>query len=135
MILDPEHPLASGSGYVLEHLALAFKALGKPLPEGAEVHHVNGKKADNRPQNLVVCQDHEYHHLLHLRQQALRDCGNASLRRCTYCGQYDDPSNMYIRPRQSARHRSCATKADTARDVRTLERLGPLASPLREPDA
>jgi hypothetical protein len=29
-----------------EHIVLAERALGKPLPAGAEVHHVNGDKSD-----------------------------------------------------------------------------------------
>jgi hypothetical protein len=44
---------------------VAVKALGKPLPLGAEVHHVNGDPTDNRPANLVICQDRDYHALLH----------------------------------------------------------------------
>lgn len=58
--------------YKLEHVLLAEKALGKPLPEQAVVHHMNGDPADNfRPWNLVVCPDQSYHMLLHSRAQAL----------------------------------------------------------------
>lgn len=78
----------------LQHVLLSEKALGKPLPAGAEVHHVNEIRSDNRPENLVVCQDRSYHQLLHARQRAFDECGHASWRKCIHCKQYDDPANM-----------------------------------------
>lgn len=57
--------------YEYEHIRVAEAALGKKLPEGAEVHHLNKNKADNRPTNLVVCPDHAYHMLLHKRARDL----------------------------------------------------------------
>ena len=58
--------------YRMEHVLFAEKALGKPLPEGAVVHNVNGDPGDNEtPWNLVVCPDQDYHLLLHRRAQAL----------------------------------------------------------------
>lgn len=52
------------------HQRVAERALGKPLPAGAEIHHVNGDPKDNRPANLVICQDAAYHDLLHARARA-----------------------------------------------------------------
>lgn len=57
--------------YRLEHVVIAERALGKPLPKKAKVHHVNGRKGDNKTTNLVVCPDQKYHLLLHARQRAL----------------------------------------------------------------
>lgn len=62
---------------VLEHIYKAEQALGKPLPEGAVVHHVNGVKHDNdTPFNLVICPDQAYHLLLHRRAKELGYEGN-----------------------------------------------------------
>ena len=55
----------------LEHIHIAEKALGKPLPKGAIVHHVNERKWDNRNKNLVVCPSQEYHLMLHRRMKEL----------------------------------------------------------------
>lgn len=64
LLYCPNHPRADVKGYVYEHILIAEKALGKYLPPGAVVHHVNGTR-DSGP--LVICQDDTYHKLLHKR--------------------------------------------------------------------
>ena len=104
LILMPEHPKADPTtGYVYEHILIAQKALGKMLPPKAIVHH-HGPKKD---QCLVICEDQEYHMLLHQRMRALKACGNANYRKCGYCGIWDDPKNMRIYKRSGTRHQSC----------------------------
>jgi hypothetical protein len=66
-----DHPKADKDGYVREHVLVAERALGKFLPPGAMVHHVNEVKADNRGANLVICENHAYHQLLHRRMRKL----------------------------------------------------------------
>lgn len=105
MLKMPEHPNATKQGYVFEHVLVAARALRKPLPPGAVVHHVNGIKDDNRPSNLVVC-DAATHTIIHTRQAALEACGNAAWRRCLYCKAWDAPDAMYITRGQSY-HRPC----------------------------
>lgn len=64
----------SGKGYILavekgnsvrEHRLVAEKALGKPLPAGVVVHHIDEDRTNNSPSNLVICQNDTYHKLLH----------------------------------------------------------------------
>lgn len=59
--------------YKLEHIVIAERALGKPLPEGAVVHHVDRDGTNNNTKslwNLIVCPDQGYHLLLHARARA-----------------------------------------------------------------
>lgn len=52
-----------------EHIVVAERAFGGPLPKGAVVHHVNLDTHDNRPCNLVICPNEAYHRLLHKRMR------------------------------------------------------------------
>lgn len=98
------------------HVLVAEKAIWKPLPKGAEVHHVNGIKSDNRPENLVVCPSRAYHKLLHTRQTALEACGNPSHRKCPLCKQYDDTDNMkHNKGSRYYYHAACKTAYNQSR--------------------
>lgn len=110
----PEHPRADSWGCVYEHVLVVEAALGKPLPEGVEIHHVNGDRSDNRPRNLIACESLAYHRLLHVRQRALAACGHAIWRRCNHCGEWDRPSALYSRGTRSW-HRACHAEHMRAR--------------------
>lgn len=106
----PEHPRAR-SGYVYEHVVIVERAMGKPLPKSAEVHHVDEDKGNNAHGNLVVCQDHAYHFLLHKRARALAACGDANAHRCVICHQYDRQDEITVSGKhRNAYHRSCAAE-------------------------
>lgn len=77
-----------------EHILIIERILGRVLPPGAEIHHVNEIKTDNRNCNLVVCPSSAYHLLLHRRTRAYDACGHADWRKCCYCKQYDVQINM-----------------------------------------
>ena len=85
-----------GTIKTLEHIAQAEMALGKPLPKGAIVHHVDMNPSNNSHSNLVICQNQAYHLLLHVRTRAYNACGNASWRKCKICKTHDDPMNLEL---------------------------------------
>jgi hypothetical protein len=66
-----------GNGAVeREHRQIAERALGRPLPAKSEIHHVDGDGRNNRPGNLVICEDTSYHQLLHKRARIRSAGGN-----------------------------------------------------------
>lgn len=77
------------------HVIAAEAALGKPLPPGAEVHHVDGNKWNNANNNLVICQDHAYHYLLHARARVQAMGGDPNTqRKCADCKQLTDKASF-----------------------------------------
>lgn len=80
------HARADPQGHVCVHILIAEKALGKPLPVGAEVHHVDEDVSNNANQNLVICQDKAFHKLLHVRTRIVKAGGDPNTQReCDRC--------------------------------------------------
>lgn len=83
-------------GLRLAHVLTVEKILGRPLPRGAQVHHVDGNRLNNAHSNLVVCENHAYHFLLHARARIVRAGGNPNTQKlCSQCAIPKDFSDFY----------------------------------------
>lgn len=72
----PEHPGAMGrGGYVPEHRLVMEQKLGRRLERGESVHHIDGDRANNAPENLQLRRGKHGRGAAH----RCRDCGSMNI--------------------------------------------------------
>ena len=88
-VRNPEHPRTRSDGYVLEHILVMEKHLGRHLTKDESVHHKNKKRDDNRIENLELFSklDHHYHHLKE-RWRKYKE-NKIPIRNCKHCNGKD----------------------------------------------
>lgn len=92
-ILTPGHPRGGRDGYVLEHILVAEKKIGRLLEKGEVIHHVNGNKLDNRPENLMLFSSHSEH----LKYEADLRGRKVTPVRCDTCGKLFNKRNAAVK--------------------------------------
>lgn len=126
------HSRGGKYGFVLQHILIAESALGKSLPNRAEVHHIDGNGANNSNSNLVICENRAYHRLLHRRQRIIGiGLDPRTHWFCSHCKQAKPLSDFYMKDgcvRDGNMCRACILKTrkheQLRRELRRQSRLG-----------
>lgn len=82
-VYAPSHHRRNLDGYVCEHILVWEQMHQRHLPKGWIIHHINGIKTDNRPNNLLAMPTKRHSILIPKQQERIREleAENRQLRR------------------------------------------------------
>ncbi len=106
------HHLADIYGYAYEHRVVAESVLGRPLTRHDIIHHKNGDRADNTPDNLMITRSIAEHAAHHRKRADLRLPGEGNPIVICECG-CGRPMPLYSQrgaPRRFLRHHQMGYK-------------------------
>lgn len=74
MVYRPDWPSSGGAegqwqGYIYEHRLVMEQHLGRMLTKDERIHHLDGNKRNNAPDNLRLCETDKEHTELHAKEQ------------------------------------------------------------------
>lgn len=97
-----DHHLADVRGYAYEHRVVAEELLGRQLEPGEQVHHINGERTDNRPENIEIKASKAWHSVEHrkCKERRLPDEENPTITCACGCGQLITRYDRWGRPRE-----------------------------------
>lgn len=120
LILAPDSPSAMSSktwkGWAYEHRVVMEQHLGKPIPDGCEVHHLDRDKSNNLIENLIVLSS-EDHTKLHQWMD-----GRVS-KVCAHCGKIFYPTSSQVEKYCSLKCSHAATRRCERPSKKELEDL------------
>lgn len=64
----PDHPRSSGGGYVMKHILVMERQIGRYIRDDEVVHHINHIRDDNRIENLMLMGKRE-HMSMHMKER------------------------------------------------------------------
>lgn len=72
-VYAPDNPSANKDGYVMEHVLVMEKAIGRTLESNEVVHHINHIRTDNRIENLMLMTrgEHTKFHAIERRKKRM----------------------------------------------------------------
>lgn len=112
LVYAPDHPRANKRGMAYRAILVAEDTLGRPVAPGEEVHHVNGVKTDDRPENLRVL-PRAVHRRLHAVANGLGTASGAAA-----------PASGPRPKIQGERHVNARLTAGDVRTIRAAYRAG-----------